>query len=442
MEKRKKQKNIPLPILIIICAVLLFAMYSSLSTLALAIWGESVMGTVDSYHNRLDDSTADVNRSRTVSKGYWFIANGKEYRGYVIYSSDEAWPSLDEGETRSERIRYLDLFPYVNKPAMLSEFDEMGEFAIIYHILAPIGHLLLLLLVIRTARAGKKKKKEARKPDTSQIIQIRSDINMFCHNCGNKLPEGAAFCGGCGAKIQASAPKVCTACGMELPDGVEFCIGCGKAVSRTGPEAEIPTQGTPSPPIQGGTGLVGFSDRCHSPEILAAADKNKKFSIGCMWILVFVPLMGFPVAGLLMDDFPFGEALVIGVGIALIMLVVNLLALQRTKKPMWEGVVVNKYSKEKSEHRGGKDDNWRTYTEYTTVINTDAGKKKTIVEKDSGRHMYDYLSVGDRVRFHPKFGTYEKYDKSKDRIIYCNLCSMMNPIQNDRCKRCNNLLFK
>lgn len=265
---------------------------------------------------------------------------------------------------------------------------------------------------------------------------------MFCHNCGNKLPEGAAFCRGCGAKIQASAPKVCTACGMELPDGVEFCIGCGKAVSRTGPEAEIPTQETPSPPIQGGTGLVGFSDRCHSPEILAAAEKNKKFSIGCMWILIFVPLMGFPVAGLLMDDFPFGEALVIGVGIALIMLVVNLLALQRTKKPMWEGVVVNKYSKEKSEHRGGEDDNWRTYTEYTTVINTDAGKKKTIVEKDSGRHMYDYLSVGDRVRFHPKFGTYEKYDKSKDRIIYCNLCSMMNPIQNDRCKRCNNLLFK
>lgn len=156
---KKKKNNIPLPILILICAALVFAMYSSLSTLALAIWGDSVMGTVDSYESRLDDTNAEPNRSRTVSKGYWFIANGKEYRGYVIYSSDEAWPSLDEGETRSERIRYLDLFPYVNKPAMLSEFDEMGEFAIIYHILAPIGHLLLLLLVIRTARAGKEKKR-------------------------------------------------------------------------------------------------------------------------------------------------------------------------------------------------------------------------------------------------------------------------------------------
>ncbi len=442
MVKKKKSKNIPLPIFILICAALLFAMYISFSTLVLAIWGENVMGTVDSYDSRREDMTAQENRSRTISKGYWFVVDGKEYRGHVMYASDEAWPSLTEGETRSERIRYLNLFPYINKPAMLCEFSEMGEAAIIYHILAPIGYLLLLLLVIRTARGGKKKKTAARKPAAPQIIETRSDANMFCHNCGNKLPEGAEFCISCGAKIQDSTPNVCTACGMELPDDAEFCSGCGKSVSRAAPEAVTPTKAGSSDSPHGGAGLVGFSDRCHSPEILAAAQKNKKTSIGCMWILVLVPLIGFPIAGLLMDDFPFGEALIIGVGIALVMLVVNLLALQKTKQPMWEGVVVNKYIKEKSEHRGGEEDNWRTYTEYTTVINTDAGKKKTIVEKDSGRDMYDYLSVGDRVRFHPMFGTYEKYDKSKDRIIYCNVCSMMNPIQNDRCKRCNNLLFK
>jgi len=119
MSKKKKRKNIPLPILILIYAVLLFAMYLSLSTLVLAIWGDSVMGTVDSYDSRRDDTTAQENHSRTISKGYWFLVNGKEYRGYVIYSSDEAWPSLDEGETRSERIRYLSFLPYVNKPAML-----------------------------------------------------------------------------------------------------------------------------------------------------------------------------------------------------------------------------------------------------------------------------------------------------------------------------------
>jgi hypothetical protein len=127
---KKKTNKIPLPILILICAVLLFAIYTSLSTLALAIWGESVMGTVDSYHNRLDDSAADVNRSRTVSKGYWFMANGKEYRGHVMYASDEAWPSLDEGETRSERISYLSVFPYINKPSALEVVPAVVEFEV------------------------------------------------------------------------------------------------------------------------------------------------------------------------------------------------------------------------------------------------------------------------------------------------------------------------
>src|SRR5690554_5072244 len=120
----KKNNKIPIVIRILIYAVLLFAAYNSISTISLAIWGETVLGTVDSYDSRRDDTTAQENRSRTVSKGYWFTANGKEYRGYVIYSSDEAWPSLDEGETRSEHIRYLDVFPYVNKPAMLCEFGE------------------------------------------------------------------------------------------------------------------------------------------------------------------------------------------------------------------------------------------------------------------------------------------------------------------------------
>ena len=132
--------------------------------------------------------------------------------------------------------------------------------------------------------------------------------------------------------------------------------------------------------------------------------------------------------------------MIVGVGIAAVMLIAIYFSLW-SQKPPWK-CMVNKHSKERSEHRGGEDDNYRTCTEFTTVINTDAGKKRTVREKGSQRHMYDYLAVGDRVRFHPMFGTYEKYDKSKDRIIYCNICSMMNPIQNDRCQRCHNLLFK
>ena len=88
---------------------------------------------------------------------------------------------------------------------MLCEFGEMGEGAIIYHILSPIGCLLLLLLVIRTARGEKRKKTGAKKFAVPQIIETRSDIDMFCHNCGNELQDGAVFCSSCGTKIQINA---------------------------------------------------------------------------------------------------------------------------------------------------------------------------------------------------------------------------------------------
>lgn len=263
---------------------------------------------------------------------------------------------------------------------------------------------------------------------------------MFCLSCGIRLTEGAAFCSNCGAKAGQDNANICSACGTAIPEDTTFCINCG-AVANNG---ETRSSQARSFALQdsGDTqrmNLIGFSDRNNCPEILEAAKKNRKSSIDCMWILVFVPFIGFPIAGLLMEDFPFRESAVIGVGIALVILIINVFALRRAKQPMWEGVVTNKFRKEKYEH---KDDASNTYTEYMVAITTDAGKKKTIVEKDSRRDMYDYLDVGDKVRFHPKFGTYEKYDKSKDNIIYCNVCSMMNPIQNDRCKRCNNLLFK
>jgi len=181
------------------------------------------MGTVDSYGSQLIDSKAEPNRSRVVSKGYWFVANGRIYRGHVLYNSDEAWPSLKEGETRSERIRYLAVFPYINKPTMLSDFDEMGEGAIIYHIFAPMGCLFLLLLVIRTSGDRKANQTASRKPATksaihggTRTIEAGSDMGMFCPNCGNRMAEGAVFCVNCGAKIQATASNICSACGEKL----------------------------------------------------------------------------------------------------------------------------------------------------------------------------------------------------------------------------------
>lgn len=87
------------------------------------------------------------------------------------------------------------------------------------------------------------------------------------------------------------------------------------------------------------------------------------------------------------------------------------------------------------------------YIECTVYFRTDSGKKKVSVGRSNGnpefRDYYDYLNVGDRVRYYPQLAfSYEKYDKSHDGIIPCMFCKKMNDIQDDRCEACNCLLFK
>lgn len=72
-----KNSKIPLPILLLIYSVLIFAIYNSVATLSLGFFGSTAKGVVDSYHSRLDESGAPANRSRTITKGYYFTVGGK-----------------------------------------------------------------------------------------------------------------------------------------------------------------------------------------------------------------------------------------------------------------------------------------------------------------------------------------------------------------------------
>ncbi|MDD2469985.1 MAG: hypothetical protein PHI22_03565 [Bacilli bacterium] len=159
MAEKKNNKINPF-ILILIYVCLIFAMYISLSTLALGIFGKTVMGTVDRYQSRLDETNEELNRSRSIYKGYFFIVDGKEYRGHVSYNGDELWSNLEEGETRQERISYLPFFPYINKPSMLAEVDQIGTVSLIYHIIAPIGYIFLFLLITGKLKKRKKRTKQ------------------------------------------------------------------------------------------------------------------------------------------------------------------------------------------------------------------------------------------------------------------------------------------
>ena len=229
---------------------------------------------------------------------------------------------------------------------------------------------------------------------------------MFCEQCGNPIPEGAAFCRQCGSQVKPDSSKA---------PGITQKQSTGS--------------------------LVGWSQVINHPEIHQAAQKNKKSAMGCMWFFTILFPVGFLLAGLLIEEMPLNEAIIIGVGLGLLMLIINLIRIRGMKRPIWEGVVIDKYTKQRSKQSRDDSSSVTYYTEYNVVIKGVDGKKKYSVERDLNP-MYGYLSIGDRVRFHPMFDSYEKFENSKDKIIYCNICHMMNPIANERCERCSNLLFK
>ncbi len=141
-------------ICLLISACLLFVAYNSLSVLLLGLFGETTVGILISYDTYLYDSNASPNRSRTVAKGYRFDVRGKEYKGHVIYGSDEAWPRLRDGEIRTERITYLAVLPGMNKLTHLVDFRVLGVGGLFFHILGIAGSLFLFRLVHRRLGTG------------------------------------------------------------------------------------------------------------------------------------------------------------------------------------------------------------------------------------------------------------------------------------------------
>ncbi|MPN26671.1 hypothetical protein SDC9_174096 [bioreactor metagenome] len=124
------------------------------------------------------------------------------------------------------------------------------------------------------------------------------------------------------------------------------------------------------------------------------------------------------------------------------MIVISLVRVNNMKKPIWDGRVVNKTEKRKTKTENyGDDEHLVHYMEYTVYLQGADGSKKKI-RIQNNREWYDYLNIGDYVRYHPSFSTYEKYDKSHDSYIFCNICGKKNDIRENYCCFCKSLLFK
>ena len=139
-----------------------------------------------------------------------------------------------------------------------------------------------------------------------------------------------------------------------------------------------------------------------------------------------------------------GDALKLGgliAGIMLVCVVFN--RLSKSMKSAYEGVVTDK--REEVRRSGSRKDGDRSYsTEYVTYVRTSDGRKKKIKETHTFAYSaWEYLKVGDRFKYHPQLDyPYELYDKSKAPHLFCPVCVKQNPVEADRCSRCNAPLLK
>lgn len=225
----------------------------------------------------------------------------------------------------------------------------------------------------------------------------------------------------------------CKHCGTAFTDNTRFCTGCG--VQMGDPPDTCPAAGV---------GHIGYSERIHDPTFAGYLKNTNRWSAIFSVILAVAVIIGFYIYGETSREMENPQAMFIGLGIGSMFLLVALYTIIARKRSItWDGVVVDKTVKKKSRRQSsGKDDYYIDYyTEYAVIVRDERGKTHRLTAEDDDTR-YNYFQVGDRVRHHARLNSYEKYDKSRDSIIFCSACATLCDINDDVCWRCKCPLLK
>lgn len=193
---------------------------------------------------------------------------------------------------------------------------------------------------------------------------------------------------------------------------------------------------------------IGYSKKITDPAFKKYIKQSKRWSLMFSFILALIAVAGFFIYGETSIEMDNPQALYIGLGIGTMFVLIAITqTLTRKKSKDWDGVVIDKKIKNKNRRKqiDGSEKSKGYYLEdyvlFTIVIRSYSGKIHEIsTENDDTK--YKYYQIGDKVRHHGGLNTLEKFDKSKDTIIFCNACASLNNIEDDYCHRCNCPLLK
>ncbi len=225
----------------------------------------------------------------------------------------------------------------------------------------------------------------------------------------------------------------CNHCGVQLLEDAKFCDVCGEQNGAAKQTASV---------LSGGS--VGYSARINDPAFAGYVKNTNRWAAIFSGIMAVAAVAGFYISGEMgVDDMENPQALFIGMGIGGMFLLIALgTVIGRKRSKTWDGVVVDKKVKKKKRRQGSQDDyDYVDYLEYAVIIQERGGKNHRLTAEDDDT-MYNYYQIGDWVRHHGGLNSYEKYDKSKDCIIFCNACATLCDIKDDKCFRCKCPLLK
>lgn len=189
---------------------------------------------------------------------------------------------------------------------------------------------------------------------------------------------------------------------------------------------------------------VGYSYKINDPAFAKYVADSKRYAWIFAWILTIAFVGGFSIYGATSNEMENPQAFLIGCGLGFMMLVIAFFTnLSKSRGKTWDGVVLEHKieKKQRKVYRSGNDYYMQDYQLFKVIIKGDNGEKHELSAEDD-ETVYNYYHDGDKVRHHGKINTFEKYDKSKDDIIFCNACASLNQITDNICFRCKCPLLK
>ena len=185
---------------------------------------------------------------------------------------------------------------------------------------------------------------------------------------------------------------------------------------------------------------IGYSKVVTTPEFIAKLRQHNLKSLLKGLLLTFSPLIILLIMSLFSRDITPKDALNFGLGIAVVIaFFLSIIILKRAFGKSWEGMVMARRveSRVRSKNRGHTE----TYVVYVLTLITDTGETKFIEEFYHSGFYYNHFNVEDRVKYHPSFDYYEKFDKTNDIELLCPFCSNVVSIKKTHCS-CGTPLIK